>query len=100
MVMSNGTVDNECMSLCINESLLKPESHVKVLGVTLGDRLTFNEHVSVCCSKAVRQLNALSRISRCLDISSCSFFFNSFVKYNFNYCHMVWHFLGKVNNDK
>ena len=44
MVMSNGTVDKDCISICINESLLKPGSHVKVLGVTLDDRLTFNEH--------------------------------------------------------
>ena len=101
MVMSNGTVDKECISICINESLLKPESHVKVLGVTLDDRLTFNEHVSVCCSKTARQLNALSRISSWyLDTSSCTFLFNSFVKSNFNYCPMVWHFCGKVNNDK
>ena len=34
MVMSNGTV--------------KLESHVKVLCVKLDDRLTFNEHISVC----------------------------------------------------
>ena len=27
-------------------------------------------------------------------------FVNSFVKSNFNYCPMVWHFCGKVNNDK
>ena len=100
MVMSNGTVDKECISLCINESLLKPMSHVKVLAVTKGDRLTFNEHVNVCCSKAARQLNALFRISRYLDTSSCSFLFNSSVKSNFNYCSMVWHFCGKVNNDK
>ena len=100
MVMLNGIVDKECISICINESLLKPASHIKVLGVTLEDRLTFNEHVSVCCSKAVRQLNALSRISRYLDTSSCTFLFNSFVKSNFNYCPMVWHFCGKVNNDK
>ena len=100
MVMSNGTVDKECISIYINESLLKPESHVKVLGVTLDDRLTFNEYVSVCCSKAARQLNALSRISRYLDTSSCTFLFNSFVKSNFKYCPMVWHFCGKVNNDK
>ena len=34
MVMSNGTVDKEYISLCIHESLLKPMSHVKVLAVT------------------------------------------------------------------
>ena len=63
MVMSNGSVDKDCISLSVDESILTPESHVKVLGVTLDDRLTFNEHISICCSKAARQLNGLSRLS-------------------------------------
>ena len=71
--MSNGSDDKVCISLSVNESILKPESHVKVLGVTLDEKLTFSEHISIRCSKAARQLNALSRISRYLDISSCSF---------------------------
>ena len=100
MVMSNGSVDKDCISLSVNESILTPESHVKVLSVTLDDRLTFNEHISICCSKAARQLNGLSRLSRYLDISLCSFLFNSFVKSNFNYCPLVWHFCGKVSNEK
>ena len=100
MVMSNGSVDKECISRSVNESILIPDSRVKVLGVTLDDRLTFAVHISICCSKAARQLNALSRISRYLDISSCSFLFNSFVKSNFNYCPLVWDLCGKVNNEK
>ena len=99
MVISNGSVDKECISLSVNESIMKPESHVKVRGATLDDRLTFTEHISMCCSKAARRLNALSRISKYLDISSCSFLFNSFVS-NFNYCPLLWHFCGKVNNEK
>ena len=59
IVISNCSVDKKCISLSLNESILKPESHVKVLGVTLDDRLTFTEHISLCCSKAARQLNAL-----------------------------------------
>ena len=58
------------------------------------------EHISICCTKATRQLNALSWTSRYLDISSCSFLFNSVVKSNFNYCPLVWHFCGKVNYEK
>ena len=70
-MVSNGLVDKECISLSVNAFVFKPESHVKVLTlVTLDDRLTFTEHISICCSKAARQLNALSRISRYLDISS------------------------------
>ena len=100
MVMSNVSVDKECISLSVNKSILKLESHIKILGVTIDDRLTFTEHISICCSKAARQLNALPRISRYLHISSCSFLFNGFVKSNFNYCPLVWHFCRKVNNEK
>ena len=38
------------------------EATVIVLGVTIDDNLSFNEHISVCCTKAARQLNALARI--------------------------------------
>ena len=51
-------------------------------------------------TKAARQLNALTRISRYLNISSRSLLYNSFVRSNFNYCAMVWHFCGKINNNK
>ena len=35
---------------------------VKVLGITIDKQLTFNEHISVCCTKAARQLNAFAII--------------------------------------
>ena len=100
MVMSNDSVDKQYISLSVNESILKPKSHVNVLVCYIDERLTFNEHMIICCSKAARQFNALSRISMYLDISSCSFMFKSFVKSYFNFCPLVWHFGGKVNNGK
>ena len=88
-------IDKFIISLCIDEMTLKPEPHVKILGVFLNDRLSFNQHVSISCTKAARQLNALARISRYLKISSRSLLYNSFVRSNFNYCAMVRHFCGK-----
>ena len=46
------------------------EPCVKVLGVYIDNRLTFNEHVRKASSKAARQLNALSRISKFLNFNS------------------------------
>ena len=67
VMISNGPVDKRCISLNVNESLLKTESHVKVIGVTLDDRLPFNEDVSVCCSKS----RGTVKCSRYLDTSPC-----------------------------
>ena len=52
----------------------------------------------MCCAKAVRQLNALARISKYLDFKSKTIIYNSFILSNFNYCPLAWHFCGKRNN--
>ena len=62
--------------------------------------LPCNQDVRISCTKAARQLKALARISRYLNISSCSLLYTSFVRNNFNCCAMVWHLCGKTNNNK
>ena len=62
--------------------------------------MNLNEHISACCKKAARQLNALARVSRNLDLKSRRTIYNSFIMSNFNYCPLVWHFCGKMNNQK
>ena len=53
-----------------------------------------------CTLKAARQLNALSRISKYLDTNSKSVLYHSFIASSFNYCPIVWHFCGVINNNK
>ena len=100
MLLSSSNIDKFNISLCSDDITLKHEPHVKILGVFLDDKLSFNQHVSISCTKAARQLNALARISRYLNISSRSLLYTSFVRSKFNYCAMVWHFCGKTNNNK
>ena len=96
MLLSSSNIDKCNIPLRIDDISLKPEPHVKILGVFLDDKLSFNQHVSISCTKAARQLNALARISRYLNISSRSLLYNRFVRSNFNYCAMVWHFCEKT----
>ena len=100
MLLASSNTDECDISLCIGDIMLKPEPHVKILGVFLDVKLSFNQHVSISCTKYAWQLNALARISRYLNISSRSLLYNSFVRSNVNYCVMVWHFCGKINNNK
>ena len=76
------------------------ENSVKALGVIIDNRLKFSQHVSACCTKAARQLNALARISRYLDVKSRKIIYQSFISSNFSYCPLVWHFCGIQNNNK
>ena len=83
-----------------DDTSLMSEAEVKVLGVTIDDKLSFSQHISACCKKAARQLNALARISKHSNINSRRAIYNSFITSNFNYCPLVWHFCGQVNNQK
>ena len=99
MLLSPSPVDKQVLELCDGTTLIS-EAAVTVLGVTIDDNLSFNEHISVCCTKAARQLNALARIAKYLDVRSRRTIYNSFIMSNFNYCPLVWHFCGKTNNQK
>ena len=46
------------------------DATVTVLCVTIDDNLSFYENTSACCKKAARQLNALERIAKYIDVCS------------------------------
>ena len=101
LISSPHTAENMELKLKIDENItLAPEPFVKLLGIYIDSRLTFTDHVSSCCNKAARQLNALSRISKYLDLNCRKLIFRSLVLSNFTYCPIVWHFCGKQNNSK
>ena len=79
---------------------ISSDSKVEVLGILIDDKLTFNDHIKKLCTRAGRQLNALSRISKFLSFNSRKIVFKSFVMSNFAYCPLIWHFCGKKNNAK
>ena len=54
--------NEEVFYLNIGDELIRPVSLVKLLGVLIGDNLSFNEHVSKLCVKTARQTNVLRGI--------------------------------------
>ena len=73
------------------------DTSITVLRVVLGNKLKFDEHVSVMCIKASRQINALKRVSMYLDEKCHIVVYKSFISSNFNYCPVAWLFCGKKN---
>ena len=63
---------------------------VKLLEITIDDRLDFNEHISSICKSAANQLNALVRLKTFLASNERKVLVNSFVLSNLNYCPLVW----------
>ena len=87
-------------SLNIKSIIIEPQNEVKILGLNLDNRLTFNNHVSKLCQKAGKQVQVLSRLSHILSKTNKMLLFNSFVECHFNYCSFIWHFCSKLNTYK
>ena len=73
---------------------------MKVLGVTIDDKLNFTAHISDVCTKAGRQLNILQRLKKVLDYKSRMTIYKSFIMSNFNYFPIVWMFTCKKSLDR
>ena len=50
--------------LTIDNNDIESTKSVKLLGITINDRLRFDQHISNLCSKAAMQLNALGRLKK------------------------------------
>ena len=72
---------------------------VKLLGITIDSKLTFNEHVKSICQKTNNKVKAFSRVVRDLEPQKASLLYSSFILTNFNYCPLIWMFCGKTTND-
>ena len=87
------------VELLLNTSFyMTSQGCVKVLGITIDKQLTFNEHISLCCSKAARHLNAFTRISK-YSYPNSRRAINQFYSQQI-YRPLVWHFCGQTNNAK
>ena len=97
-LLSRSNIDN--FKMYIDSQIISPDKTLKMLGVTLDDKLNFNEHVRNICKTASRQINALKRISKFLNEQCRMNVYKSFINANFNYCPLVWMFCGKTNLKK
>ena len=77
--------------LTINNSDTESTKSVKLPGITIDDRLRFDQHISNLFSKVVMQLNALGRLQKYMGKpeNSLNPIVNSFIYGNFNYCPLV-----------
>ena len=71
--------------------------NVKLLGIDIDCKLSFDAHVLQLCKKASRQINALMRLSNMLDHDVKMNIFMSFIKSILNYCPVTWMFTKAGN---
>ena len=99
-VMFLGSENPKSYSLNVANYTLESSDTVKLLGVTLDNKLTFNEHLNDLCSKANQKVSALLRIRNSLDQRKASLLSNAYIMSCFNYCPLIWMFCSKTASNQ
>ena len=67
-----------------------------MLGITIGKKLTFKQHVENRCRKAQYKLHAFRHIKKFLTIEKAKMLGNAFIDSQFNYAPLLWMFCRKT----
>ena len=71
---------------------------VKHLGITINNKLKFDEHLSNVCLKANRKLSALRKYMKYLDFKKIKILFKGFFETQFRYSPLTWMFYSRSTN--
>ena len=81
-------------------NLVYPSKSVKLLGVEIDFKLTFENHISNICKIVNNKTNAFMRIRSYLNIENAQKIASAYIFSQFNYCDLIWMFCSKTNNQK
>ena len=66
MLISSHSFDADGLMIPVGNTIIPSMERMKVLGITIDDKLNFSEHISNVCIKTGRQLNVLERFKKVL----------------------------------
>ena len=75
-------------------------SSVKLLGVTIDNKLNFDEHITKLCKKASQEIHALARISNFMSQEKLCIIMKAFIESQFGYCPLIWRFHSRTLNNR
>ena len=88
------------ISLIVDNEVIGCSKSVKLLGVTIDNRLDFSEHVSKLCKKVSTKLHALARVSNYMNQAKLRLLMKAFIESQFSYCPLVWMFHSRTLNNR
>ena len=93
-------VSNAYIYLEKEKQLLQNEKNVKLLGVWIDDKMTFEKHMKILLKKANQKLHALMRVSRYMTEEKLRTLMKTFIESQFNYCPLLWMFHSRHINKR
>ena len=94
-------IDNSKITFAIENKQIKCEREVKVLGITIDEKLTFTRHIANICSLANNKLRALTRIRRFLSTEQAKHLSEAYIMSAYiMLSHVIWMFCNKTSNNQ
>ena len=95
-------ISNHSNDILINveDEIIECSSSVKLLGVTIDNKLNFDEHVSELCKKVSQKIHALARISNFMSLDKLRIIMSAFIESQFEYCPLAWMFHSRILNNR
>ena len=84
----------------MGQEFLESEKNVKLLGITIDNKLNFNDHVTNLIKKGNQKFHALARISKFMCDDKLKLVMRTFILSQFNYCPLIWMFHSRTQNQK
>ena len=82
----------------IDGNIIPEQNEIKLLGVTIDQKLNFDSHLKSFCKKANQKVRAWRRIRTFINFKSAKLIYNAYILSAFSYCPLIWTFCGKSAN--
>ena len=81
--------DNSKIAFMIENKRVKSRSEVRLLGITIDNKLSFTTHIEILCSTASNCLPALARIHKFLSFEQAKCLSEAYIISTFMYCLLI-----------
>ena len=88
------------VSAKVGNEVIQSSASVKLLGITLDNKLTFKEHVTKMCKKISKKVHALGRVAKYIGSDKIKLIMKTFIENEFNYCPLIWMMHNRTLNNK
>ena len=100
LIILGNNIDTNEFSIDINNIVLKASSDVKLLGVTIDDKLDFKKHILSLCNKTNIYIRCLLRIRKYIKVEQAILLYNSYILSQLYYCSIIWMYCNKTTYSK
>ena len=101
IILSKNTINQSInQSIVINNKMIESSKSVKILRLTIDNKLNFGIHINNIRKVASAKIKGLGRKRSRLNLSQAKILYNFFILPQFNYCCLVWVFCNKTLQNK